>query len=64
MAGADLLATEIQVINVGIESFALDLEHLGVRVIHVEWVPPAGGDPHVAALLADLADDAPDAPPR
>ena len=58
MAGADLFDTEVHVINVGVESFALELERLGVPVIHVEWVPPAGGDPHHAALLADLADDA------
>ena len=63
MAGADLLDAEIRVVNVGIESFALELERLGVPVIHVEWVPPAGGDPPLAALLADLADDAADAPP-
>jgi FdrA protein len=58
MAGADLLDTEVHVINVGVESFALELERLGVPVIHVEWAPPAGGAPHLAALLADLADDA------
>ena len=61
MAAADLFDAEIRVINVGIESFALELEGLGVPVIHVEWVPPAGGDPRLAALLADLADDAPGA---
>jgi hypothetical protein len=56
----DLFGAEIRVINLGIESFALELERLGVPVIHVQWVPPAGGDPHRAALLARLADD--DAP--
>ena len=58
MAGADLLDTEVHVIKVGVESFARELERLGVPVVHVEWAPPAGGDPHLAALLADLADDA------
>jgi FdrA protein len=48
---------EIRVINVGLEGFAADLEQLGVPVIHVQWVPPAGGDPVKAALLARLADD-------
>ena len=56
-AVGDLFDGEIRVVNVGIESFALELEGLGVPVIHVEWTPPAGGDPRRAALLAQLADD-------
>ncbi len=57
MAIAELLSAEIRVINAGLESFALELERLGVPVIHVQWTPPAGGDPRKAALLAALADD-------
>jgi len=57
MALRELLGTEIRVINVGLEGFALDLEQLSVPVVHVQWVPPAGGDPVKAALLARLADD-------
>lgn len=53
----DLLGAEIRVINVGLESFALELERLGVPVLHVEWSPPAGGDPKKAALLAALSDE-------
>ncbi len=30
---------------------------LGISVIHVEWSPPAGGDPRKAALLAALEDE-------
>jgi hypothetical protein len=57
----DLFA-EIRVVNVGIESFALELAQLGVAVIHVQWAPPANGDPRRATLLAQLADtDEPDA---
>ena len=52
----DLFDGEIHVVNVGIESFALELTRLGVSVIHVQWTPPAGGDPRRAALLAALAD--------
>ena len=59
MEGRALLAADIRVINVGLESFALDLTERGVPVVHVDWVPPAGGDPRRAALLADLADDGP-----
>ena len=56
-AVGDLFDGEIRVVNVGIETFALELERLGVSVIHVEWTPPAGGDPRRAALLAQLADE-------
>jgi hypothetical protein len=44
------------VINVGLEIFADDLARQGVPVIHVDWRPPAGGDPGVADLL-DAIDD-------
>jgi FdrA protein len=62
IAISDLLGAEIRVINVGLEGFALDLEHLGVPVMHVQWTPPAGGDPVKARLLAKLADEEDDAP--
>jgi hypothetical protein len=52
-----LFRQEIRVINLGLESFAQELERLGVPVVHVQWSPPAGGDPRKAALLAALADD-------
>lgn len=54
---SDLLASQPRVINLGIETFATELERLGVPVIHVEWSPPAGGDARTAALLAALADE-------
>jgi hypothetical protein len=60
----DLLAAELRVINVGIESFADDLARAAVPVVHVEWSPPAGGDPRRAALLAALADGADEPSPR
>jgi FdrA protein len=53
----DLFARELRVINCGLEGFAQELEQLGVSVIHVEWSPPAGGDPRKAALLTALEDD-------
>ena len=53
----DLFGRELRVVNVGLESFAGVLESLGVPVIHVEWVPPAGGDPVRARLLALLDDE-------
>jgi len=53
----DLFSQEIRVINLGLEVFAQNLERLCVPVIHMQWSPPAGGDPHRAALLAALADE-------
>lgn len=53
----ELFGQEIRVVNVGLESFAGVLETLGVAVLHVQWVPPAGGDPERARLLARLDDE-------
>ena len=49
-----LLATEIKVVNVGLESFAHDLAAADTAVVHVEWSPPAGGDPELADLVSKL----------
>jgi hypothetical protein len=51
------LGPELRVINLGLESFAETLEGLGVPVLHVQWTPPAGGDPERARLLSLLEDD-------
>ena len=51
------LGSEIHVVNLGLESFAETLEALGVPVLHVQWTPPAGGDPERARLLSLLEDD-------
>jgi hypothetical protein len=51
---ARLLNTPVSVINVGLQSFADDLAGQGVPVVHVQWQPPAGGDPYLAGLLAKL----------
>jgi hypothetical protein len=52
-----LLERPLRVINLGIEVFALELHAAGVPVVHVDWRPPAGGDPRLAALLDELEDD-------
>lgn len=49
-----LLASEIKVVNVGLESFARELAEAGVPVVQVAWQPPAGGDPELADLLSKL----------
>ena len=52
-----LLRRPLSVINLGLDVFALDLQAAGVPVVHVDWRPPAGGDPRLLALLALLDED-------
>ena len=54
LPAASLLTTPVSVINVGLQGFADELAGQGVPVVHVQWQPPAGGDPVLAALLAKL----------
>jgi len=49
-----LLADGPRVINVGLESFAVDLAERRVPVLHVGWRPPAGGDVTMARLVSSL----------
>ncbi|HKZ55200.1 MAG TPA: hypothetical protein VJ123_06950 [Anaerolineales bacterium] len=42
------------VISVGVRTFAESLEHQGVEVIQVDWIPPAAGDQAMIDLLEDL----------
>jgi len=46
--------TPPRVITLGLEIFPAELARLGVPVAAVDWRPPAGGDPRLAALLARL----------
>jgi FdrA protein len=43
-----------RVVNVGLEMFAGSLSEQRVPVVHVDWRPPAGGDPELADLLERL----------
>ena len=49
-----LLKKPIKVVNVGLDGFAADLAAQDVPVVHVQWSPPAGGDPKLADLLSKL----------
>ena len=42
------------VVNIGVEEFADTLQAQGVQVLHVDWAPPAGGDPELMAILDKL----------
>ena len=48
------LLGKINIINIGVETFAEELQELGVPVIHLDWQPPASGDPQIAALLSKM----------
>ena len=45
---------ELKVINIGIPTFADDLASQGVRVVKVDWRPPAGGDVEMMKILDRL----------
>jgi FdrA protein len=50
----DLLQQGPIAINIGVYDFAESLEIQGVQVVHVNWTPPAGGDPELMELLDQL----------
>jgi FdrA protein len=52
-----VLHEPVKVINIGLASFAQDLQAEGVVVIDLDWRPPAGGNARLSALLADMEDE-------
>lgn len=50
----DLFKTELKVANIGLRSFAEDLKNQKVKVVHVDWRPPAGGNKKMTELLSKL----------
>ena len=49
-----LLAAAPRVVNVGLELFAVNLAEHGAEVVHVQWIPPAGGNARLVSLLDKL----------
>jgi hypothetical protein len=49
-----LLAGKPRVLSLGLPLFAAELERLGVAVAHLDWRPPAGAEPRLAAALDRL----------
>lgn len=49
-----LLKSDVRVVNVGLREFARNLSACKIRVVHVDWSPPAVTNPKVASLLAKL----------
>ena len=50
----ELFSQDLVVINMGLESFAENLRREKVRVLRMDWKPPAGGDKRLVSLLAKL----------
>jgi FdrA protein len=50
----DVLHKPLEAINVGLESFAEDLQKQGAQVVQVNWRPPAGGNEKLMGILARL----------
>ena len=40
--------------NIGLLQFSESLEQQGVEVVHIDWIPPAGGDAEMIDLLDGL----------
>jgi hypothetical protein len=52
-----LLQEGPRVLNVGVPTFADTLSLVGAPHLHVEWRPPASGDPELGRVLATLLDE-------
>ena len=50
----ELFKSELQVINIGLESFKESLKSEGVKVIQVDWRPPAVTDSKTLNALNKL----------
>lgn len=53
-AGIAGLLAQPQVVNIGLSSFADDIEAIGAPVVQWSWRPPAGGDARLAHLVDRL----------
>jgi len=51
---SELFTTELVVVNMGLDSFADTLRKENVKVLAMDWKPPAGGDKHAISLLDKL----------
>ena len=49
-----LLHEPLIIINLGLKQFAYSLKEQGVKVVQVDWTPPAGGDKEMLDLLDRL----------
>ncbi|SDZ04145.1 fdrA domain protein [Tindallia californiensis] len=50
-----LFDSELNIVNLGLESFSKELKSQKKKVVHVDWRPVAGGNKKLAALLEKLS---------
>lgn len=50
----ELFKQELEVLNIGLETFNTAVHDQGVDSIHLQWRPPANGNPMLASMLNDL----------
>ena len=46
-----LLSKPVAAINLGVGDFAQSLKDQEAQVVHVDWAPPAEGNPEIIAIL-------------
>ncbi len=46
-----LFDQHIVAINIGLIQFSESLEQQEIEVVHIDWIPPAGGDAEIIDLL-------------
>ncbi len=49
-----ILGKKLNVITIGVSTFAEDFRKQGIAVLDLDWKPPAGGNPEMANLLEKL----------
>lgn len=47
----EFFAKDVVVVNIGLRGFYDDLTAQKKHVVHVDWRPPAGGNPQLQAIL-------------
>ena len=50
----DIFSQEMKAVNIGLDIFKDALEAQGVKVVHVEWEVPAGGDEKIIEILKKM----------
>ena len=45
---------DLKVINIGLEGFAQDLKQQDVKVVEVDWCPPADGQENLIKILKNI----------
>ena len=54
MSIKDLFGQDLEVINLGLKSLHSDLKTQGVKSVHVNWKPKAGGKKNMLNLLSKI----------